>query len=209
MKYARSGRSSIQRVYEAIEASSDLCLSSLRRFVDYGEKVLASYVPSIAPPASSRGDAPHDLREHMRFQLKMPGEFVEGSSSGRSLSSYRSVPFDGAPHDLQDRSVRIRPKKPEFVEGSSSGRGLASYRSTPFDGAPHGHHQERLTVLPKIPGEFIEGSSGGQSLSSESYQLTPNEVEWIFEFRARTSEDLEGSSSGQGLFSYLSTPFDD
>ena len=95
VKYSRLGRSSIQQVYVAFAANSDLCLSFLRRCANYGEKVIGSRIPSITPPSSSCVDAPHDLRERtMKLLSEMTGVSVDNVASVQGLSSYPSTGFD-------------------------------------------------------------------------------------------------------------------
>ena len=100
MKYlhSESGRSSIQGVYVAFAANSDLCLSFLKHCSDYGDKVLALSLPSIASLTSPRMDAPYKLRERtMRLRSVMTGVSAENTltSSVRGLSAYQSTSFDG------------------------------------------------------------------------------------------------------------------
>jgi hypothetical protein len=65
LRYSQLGRSSFQRLYIAFAGNSDICLSFLRRCVDYGESVLAWRLVSIGSPTSSRVGASgsHDLPE--------------------------------------------------------------------------------------------------------------------------------------------------
>ncbi len=63
LKYSHLGTPSIERAYAAFAANSDLCLSFLRRCVDYGEKVIGWGLSSIPLPAPFRVMASHELWE--------------------------------------------------------------------------------------------------------------------------------------------------
>jgi hypothetical protein len=100
LKYSQLGRSSIQRVYVAFEANSDLCHSFLQHCANYGETVLTC-LTSIASPTTSRLGASHDLREwalrNLRLQSEMTGISAGNAASAQleGLSSYQWTPFDG------------------------------------------------------------------------------------------------------------------
>ena len=94
LKYSKSGPSSIQPVYVAFAANSDLCLSLLRSCADYGENVIG--LPSIVLPTSRRLMASHDLRERtVRLLSEMTDVSVENAVSLQGLSSYQLIAFDG------------------------------------------------------------------------------------------------------------------
>ena len=96
LKYSRSGRSSVQTVqpvYVAFAANSDLCLSLLRSCADYGENVIG--LPSVALSASRRVMASHDLQERT---MRLLSEFsettdvsVENDVSAQGLYSYQLI----------------------------------------------------------------------------------------------------------------------
>jgi hypothetical protein len=89
LKRLPSCRSFIQRVYVAFAANSDLCLSFLRRCVDYGEKVIGCRLPSIPLPAPFGVMATYDLRERtVGFQSEMTGISAENAASVQGRSSY-------------------------------------------------------------------------------------------------------------------------
>jgi hypothetical protein len=91
LKYSQSGRSSIQRVYVAFAANSDLCLSFLRQCVDYGEKVVSWRLPSIA---SLHVVASNDLRERtMRLRSEMRNASGENATSVQGLSLHQPTRF--------------------------------------------------------------------------------------------------------------------
>jgi hypothetical protein len=95
-KYSVLGPSSIEKIYLAFKANRDICLSFLRQYVDYGEKVLACYPPSDASPPSSRVDSQHELQERTRRLLsEVAGVSVENIGSIQGLFSYQLTPFDG------------------------------------------------------------------------------------------------------------------
>jgi hypothetical protein len=88
-KYSQSGQPSIQRVYVAFAANSDLCLSFLRQCADYGEKVISWRLPPIA---SLRVMASHDLRERtIRLRSEMRGVSGENAASVQGLSLCQST----------------------------------------------------------------------------------------------------------------------
>ena len=97
IKYSHSGLSSIQPVYVAFTANSDMCHSLLRHCADYGE--VFAWCSPIAPHTSSRGsrvDAPDNLRERtMRLLSEMTDDSVENAASVQGLSSKQLTPFDG------------------------------------------------------------------------------------------------------------------
>jgi hypothetical protein len=96
IRHLQLGPSCIKKVYVAFAANSDLCFSFLRRCADYGEKMLAWYLPSIAPPTPFRVGAPHGLRERiMRLQSESRGISAENAVVvAQGLFSYQSTPFD-------------------------------------------------------------------------------------------------------------------
>lgn len=80
LKYLPSCQPSIQQVYVAFMANSDLCLLFLQRCVDYGEKVIGCRLHSIPLPASFRVMTSYDPRERtVRFQSEMTGIFAENA----------------------------------------------------------------------------------------------------------------------------------
>jgi hypothetical protein len=92
LKYLRSGRSFIQRVYVAFAANSDVCLTFLQQCADYAEKVFALCLPSIASPTPSRAGTLHNLRERtMRLRSEMTGVSVENVASVQGLSLYNET----------------------------------------------------------------------------------------------------------------------
>jgi hypothetical protein len=100
---------SIQRVYVAFEANSDLCLSFLRRCVDYEEKVIGCRFPSIPLPAPFRAMASYDLRDRtVRFQSEMTGISAENVASVQGQSSYWSTSFNGHRPVITDTSEQAR-----------------------------------------------------------------------------------------------------
>ena len=95
VKYAQSAQFSIQQVYVAFVAHSDLCLSFLQQCADYGEKVSTWSRPYATFPTFSRVGAPPDLLERsMRLRSEMTGVSVESTPSVPGLSSYQLTPFD-------------------------------------------------------------------------------------------------------------------
>ena len=73
----------------AFAANSDLCLSLLRRCVDYGEKVIGCHFPYIPLPTPIRMMASYDLRERtVRFQLEMTGISAGNAAGVQGQSSY-------------------------------------------------------------------------------------------------------------------------
>jgi hypothetical protein len=98
LKYLPSCQFFIQRVYVAFEANSDLCLSFLRRCVDYGEKAIGCHLPyiPIPLPAPFSVMASYDLRERtVGFQSEMPGISAENAPSMQGQSSYKLTSFNG------------------------------------------------------------------------------------------------------------------
>ena len=96
VQYLRLGRSSIQRVYVAFAANSDLCLSFIQRCANYGEKVFACCSPSISLPASPHVGAPYDLRERtMRLLSETKGFSAENAVFFQGTSLYKLSPFYG------------------------------------------------------------------------------------------------------------------
>jgi hypothetical protein len=93
MKYSLLGPSSIEGVYVEFAANSDLCLSLLRRCVDYGEKLLTLCLPSIASPPSSRVCTIQERA--MRLRPEMTGVPVGNASSVQGLSSFQLTSFNG------------------------------------------------------------------------------------------------------------------
>ena len=92
LRYSKSSSSSIQPVYVAFEANSDLCLSLLRSCADYGENVIG--LPSIALSTSLRTMASRDLQERTtRLLFEMTDVSVENAASVRGQSSYQLTPF--------------------------------------------------------------------------------------------------------------------
>jgi hypothetical protein len=111
LKYLPSCQPSIQRVYVAFAANSDLCLSFLRRCVDYGEKVIGCRLHPTPLPASFRVMTSYNLRERtVRFQSEMTGISAENAASvqGQSSSSYRSTLFNGRRPVITDTSGQVR-----------------------------------------------------------------------------------------------------
>lgn len=95
LRYSQSGPSSIQRVYVAFAANSDMCLSFLQLCADYGEKMVARCLPSIPLPASTCVDATHDLRERTRsLQSEMTGLPAENVARVQGVSPYYLISFD-------------------------------------------------------------------------------------------------------------------
>lgn len=83
-------KSSFQRVYVAYLGNSDLCLSFIRHCVDYGEKVFAWHLASVASTSSHVGAA-HGLRERITgLRSNAVGSSAEIVVSARGLSSCRS-----------------------------------------------------------------------------------------------------------------------
>ena len=90
LKYSKSTSSSIQPVYVAFAANSDLCLSLLQSCADYGEDVIG--LPSIALSTSRRVMISHDLQERtMRLLSETTDVSVENAVIVQGLSSYQSM----------------------------------------------------------------------------------------------------------------------
>ena len=91
LKYTRSGSSSIQPIYVAFAANSDLCLSLLRRCAHYEEKVI-----SLPLPTSHGGMPSHDLLERtMRLQSEMTGVSVGNAVSVQGQCPCDLIAFGG------------------------------------------------------------------------------------------------------------------
>ena len=87
IKHLPLGPSSIKPIYIAFAANRDMCRSFLQNCVDYGEKVLACCLPSIASSTSSRV-APRDFWEQTKgLWSEMTGISVEKAASVQGLSS--------------------------------------------------------------------------------------------------------------------------
>ena len=88
----------MQRVYVGFLANSDVCLSFLQQCADYGEKVFALCLPSIASPTSRSHtySGVHDLRERtMRLRSEIASVPMENAAIVQGLSFFRSTFFDG------------------------------------------------------------------------------------------------------------------
>ena len=94
LKYTRSGPSSIQPIYVAFAANSDLCLSLLRRCAHYGKEVID--LPPIAFPTPRDAMASNDLLERtMRLQSEMTRVSAGNAVSVQGLSHCHLIAFDG------------------------------------------------------------------------------------------------------------------
>lgn len=81
VKYSQSSQSSIQQIYQAFAANSELCF-------EYWEKVVSWYLPSIASPTSCCVCSTHDFRDWtMRLQSEMTRVSVENTAIIQGLSS--------------------------------------------------------------------------------------------------------------------------
>jgi hypothetical protein len=93
LRYSPLSRPSFQRVYVGFAANSDLCLSFLRRCIDYGEKVFMSRHSFNAPYISSQVGLPHDVRERTaRVLSEATGISMANVASVKGLSSYEPTP---------------------------------------------------------------------------------------------------------------------
>jgi len=92
LKYLQSGRSFMQRVYVGFLANSDVCLSFLRQCVDYGEKVFALCLPSIASPTSHTYYGVRDFWERtMRLRSEITSVPMENAASVQGPRKFKAV----------------------------------------------------------------------------------------------------------------------
>jgi hypothetical protein len=112
-------RSSFQRLYVAVAANSDMCLSFLRHCTDYGEKLFTWRLPFNASPISTREGAPHDLRERTaRLLSEAAGVSMQNVvTSVKGLSSIPVIPVTDRGGNFNFLLTRVATVQNDVQEG--------------------------------------------------------------------------------------------